>query len=111
FIVVSGRRRRRDFAIFKALGLFRRQVSAITAWQISTLTGLALLAGLPLGVAAGRWSWILFCRGLGIPAEPITPLWQVLLMVPAVIVLANVVAIWPGRETARLNPADVLRAE
>ena len=53
FIVVSGRRRRRDFAILKALGMLRRQVSAITAWQVSTLTGLALLAGLPLGVAAG----------------------------------------------------------
>src|SRR6185369_14136857 len=59
FIVVSGRRRRRDFAIFKALGMLRGQISAITAWQVSTLTGLALLAGLPLGVAAGRWSWAL----------------------------------------------------
>jgi predicted lysophospholipase L1 biosynthesis ABC-type transport system permease subunit len=38
FIVVSGRRRRRDFAIFKALGMLRRQISAITAWQVSTLT-------------------------------------------------------------------------
>jgi hypothetical protein len=111
FIVVSGRRRRRDFAIFKALGMFRRQVSAMTAWQVTTLTGLALLAGLPLGVAAGRWSWLLFCRGLGIPAVPITPIWLVLVMVPAVIVIANAVAFWPGWATARLNPAEVLRTE
>src|SRR5215813_14191810 len=34
-----------DFAIFKALGMLRRQVSAITAWQASTLTGLALVTG------------------------------------------------------------------
>ena len=111
FIVVSGRRRCRDFAIFKALGLLRRQVSAITAWQVSTLTGLALLAGLPLGIAVGRWSWMLFCRGLGIPAVPITPIWLVLVMVPAVIVIANAVAFWPGRAAARLSPAEVLRAE
>jgi hypothetical protein len=111
FIVLSGRRRRRDFAIFKALGMFRRQISAITAWQVSTLTGLALLAGLPLGVAAGRWSWMLFCRGLGIPAVPITPTWLVLVMVPAVIAIANAVAFWPGRATAQLKPAEVLRAE
>ena len=111
FIVVSARRRRRDFAILKALGMFRRQVSAITAWQVSTLTGLALLAGLPLGIAAGRWSWALFAHGLGIPAAAITPLWPVLLMVPAVILIANAVAFWPGRATARLSPADVLRAE
>ena len=43
FAVVSGRRRRRDFAILKALGLLRRQINSITAWQISILTGLALL--------------------------------------------------------------------
>jgi hypothetical protein len=111
FIVLSGRRRRRDFAILKTLGLFRRQISAITAWQVSTLTGLALLAGLPLGIAAGRWSWALFAHGLGIPAAAITPLWPVLLMVPAVIVIANAVAFWPGRAAARLSQAEVLRAE
>jgi hypothetical protein len=111
FIVISGRRRRREFAIFKALGLFRRQISAITAWQVSTLTGLALLVGLPLGITVGRWIWMLFSRGLGIPAVPITPTWLVLVMVPAVIAIANAVALWPGRATARLKPAEVLRAE
>ena len=111
FIVVSGRRRRRDFAIFKALGMLRRQISAITAWQVSTLTGLALLAGLPLGVMAGRWSWALFAHGLGLPPGAITPTRPLLLMMPAVIVIANAVAFWPARATARLGPADVLRAE
>ena len=91
--------------------MVRRQVGAITAWQVSTLTGLALLAGLPLGIAAGRWSWALFAHGLGIPAAAITPLWPVLLTVPAVILIANAVALWPARATARLSPADVLRAE
>ncbi|MGN6174151.1 MAG: FtsX-like permease family protein, partial [Streptosporangiaceae bacterium] len=110
FIVVSGRRRRRDLAILKTLGLLQRQVAAITAGQVSTLTGLALLAGLPLGIAAGRWSWALFAHGLGIPAAAITPRWPVLLMVPAVIVIANAVAYWPARATARLSPAVVLRA-
>jgi hypothetical protein len=32
-------------------------------------------------------------------------------MVPAVIAIANAVAFWPGRATARLKPAEVLRAE
>ena len=111
FIVVSGRRRRRDFAILNALGMFRRQVRAITAWQVSTLTGLALLVGLPLGVAVGRWSWALFGRSLGIPDVALTPIWPVLLIVPAVIVIANAVAFWPGRATAQLKSAEVLRAE
>jgi ABC-type antimicrobial peptide transport system permease subunit len=111
FTVISGRRRRRDFAIFKALGMSRRQVSSITAWQVSTLAGLALLVGLPLGVAVGRWSWAIFARGLGIPDLAIMPIWLELVMVPAVILIANAVAFWPGRATARLSPAEVLRAE
>ena len=109
--VISGRRRRHDFAVLKALGLLRRQVSEITAWQASTLAGVALLAGLPLGVAAGRWAWQLFGAGLGIPADPVVPVPLVLLMVPAVIVIANVVAWWPGWSAARISPAQVLRTE
>ena len=109
--VISGRRRRHDFAVLKALGLLRRQVSEITAWQASTLAGVALLAGLPLGVAAGRWAWQLFGAGLGIPANPVVPVPLVLLMVPAVILIANAVAWWPGWSAARISPAQVLRTE
>ena len=110
-VVISSRRRRHDFAILKALGLLRRQVSEIAAWQVSSLAGLALLIGLPLGVAAGRWSWQLFGNGLGIPADAIVPVPLVLLMVPAVILIANAVALWPGRSAARVTPAQVLRTE
>ena len=95
----------------KALGLLRRQIRSITAWQVSVLTGLALLAGLPLGVAAGRWAWALFARDLGISAGAIMPLPLVLLMVPAMILIANAVAFWPGTTAARLKPAEILRVE
>ena len=54
-IVMSGRRLQRDFAIMKALGLLRRQVRWITAWQMTSVTVIALLIGLPLGIALGRW--------------------------------------------------------
>jgi putative ABC transport system permease protein len=111
FIVVSGHRRRRDFAILRALGLTGRQVRVITAWQVSTMTGLALAAGIPLGVAAGHWSWNLFAADLGIPGEFASPLPLVLLLVPAVILAGNAVAFWPARTAARMSPARVLRAE
>jgi predicted lysophospholipase L1 biosynthesis ABC-type transport system permease subunit len=109
--VVSGRRRRHDFAVLKALGLLRRQVSQVTAWQVSTLAGLALLIGLPLGVAAGRWSWQLFAAGLGVPAHASLPVPLLLVMVPAVLIIANAVALWPGRSAARVSPARALRTE
>jgi hypothetical protein len=96
FVVVSGRQRRQDFAILKTLGLLRRQLTLITSWQVTTLTLLALLVGLPLGIAAGRWSWALFATSLGIPAGAITPASLILLMVPTVILIANAVAFWPA---------------
>jgi predicted lysophospholipase L1 biosynthesis ABC-type transport system permease subunit len=109
--VVSARRRQRDFAILKALGLLRRQVREITAWQATILAGLALLIGVPLGLAAGRWSWQLFSHGVGIPADARVPGALVLVMVPAVLIIANAVALWPGRSAARTPPARALRTE
>jgi putative ABC transport system permease protein len=110
-IVLSGRHHRRDFAILRSIGLLQRQVSAITAWQASTLAALALLAGLPLGVAAGRWAWALFATGLGVPADAAIPATVILVIAPAVLLAANAVAFGPGRAAARLHPAEVLRAE
>jgi predicted lysophospholipase L1 biosynthesis ABC-type transport system permease subunit len=73
FAVLSARRRRRDFAILKTLGLLRRQLTAVTAWQVTTLTGLSLLVGLPVGVAAGHWAWGLFAVNVGLSPAAITP--------------------------------------
>jgi putative ABC transport system permease protein len=111
FIVVSGRRRRRDFAILKALGLTGRQVRVITAWQVSIVSGLALAAGIPLGAAAGHWTWEVFAGSLGIPADFVMPLPLILFVVPAAILSANAVAFWPAKAVARVSPARVLRAE
>jgi hypothetical protein len=47
----STRRRRRDLAILKTLGFVRRQVRHAVAWQATTIVAIALLIGLPAGVA------------------------------------------------------------
>jgi len=111
FSVVSARRRRRDFAILRALGLLRRQLITVTAWQVTTLTGLALLVGLPVGVAAGHWAWGLFAADVGLSPHAVTPVPQLLLMAPVAILAANAIALRPGRLSARLSPAVALRAE
>jgi hypothetical protein len=110
-LVTSVRRRRRDLAVLKTLGFVRRQVSATVAWQATTLAALALVVGLPLGVAAGRWAWLLVNQGLGSAAGPVTPTLAVLAVAPATILVANLVAALPARAAAATRPAVVLRSE
>jgi FtsX-like permease family len=111
FAMSSARRRRREFAILKTLGLLRRQLAAITAWQVTALTALALLVGLPLGVAVGHWAWALFADEVGLSTAAITPVTLVLLTVPVAILAAVAVTLPAGRRCARLRPAAVLRSE
>ena len=75
------------------------------------VTGLGLLAGLPVGVAAGHWAWEQFAGNLGLSPGAVTPVPLIMLMIPAAIITANAIAFWPGRRSARLSPARVLRAE
>jgi hypothetical protein len=110
-LVSSIRRRRRDLAILKTLGFLRGQVSAAVAWQATTLVVLALLVGLPLGIAAGRWGWNLFANQLGVVPEPQVSILPVLLAIPATVLLANLIALLPGRAASRVQPAIVLRSE
>jgi hypothetical protein len=107
----STRRRRRDLAILKTLGFVRRQVRHAVAWQATTIAGIALLIGLPAGVAAGRWVWRIFAAQLGVLPEPAVPLAAILLAVPATLVVANLIAAAPGQAAARTQPAAVLKTE
>ena len=65
-LVASVRQRRRQFALLKALGFTQRQIAASVAWQSSVAALVGVLAGVPIGIALGRWLWILFAgRQLG----------------------------------------------
>jgi len=110
-LVTAIRRRRRDLAIMKTMGLSRRQISATLAWQATVLTAAALLIGLTLGVAAGRAAWALIAREAGFAAEPVVPLPAVLALAGAVLLFANLVALGPAWFARRTPPARVLRPE
>ena len=110
-LVSSVRRRRHDLAVLRTVGFVRRQLSASVAWQATTLVVLALLIGVPLGVAAGRWTWRLVADSLGTAAGPVTPTLAIVLVVPLTILVANAIAALPARAAARTEPATVLRSE
>lgn len=111
-VLLTGvRRRRRDLAVLKTLGMLRSQVLRVVSWQASALAAAALAAGVPLGIGAGRWSWALFAGSVGVAGNAEIPVTIVLLVVPVTLLLANLIAAGPGWAAARLRPAAILRAE
>jgi FtsX-like permease family len=109
-LLTSVRRRRRDLAILKTVGFVTSQVRATVAWQATALACAGLIVGVPLGLLAGRWAWILFASQVAIvPAPVISPL--TLLAIPVVLLVANAIAAIPARSAARTQPAVILRSE
>jgi hypothetical protein len=110
-LIASVRRRRRDFALLKTLGFTRRQLATAVAWQASTIAVVSLVAGVPLGAAAGRWLWLAFARELSAVPAPVIPALAITLSAVGALVLANLVAALPGRSAGRTPAALVLRTE
>jgi hypothetical protein len=112
-VLITGvRRRRRDLAVLKSLGFTRSQLRAVVAWQATALAAGALVIGVPAGIIAGRWTWAVFAAAVGVSPQATVALPVALLAVPAVtLLLANLIAAFPGRVAARLRPAIVLRTE
>jgi ABC-type lipoprotein release transport system permease subunit len=53
-LVTAVRRRRRDLAIPKTIGMRKAQLLTVVSWQATALTIAALTAGIPLGILAVR---------------------------------------------------------
>jgi hypothetical protein len=68
-------------ALLKVLGMTRRQVRAIT-WQTTLTLEIAIGAGVPLGIAAGRWAWGTFAGSLGVNPVTVVPVCCWLLVTP-----------------------------
>lgn len=109
-LATAVRRRRRDLAVLRALGMTRRQCAGVIVTQASVLAVVGVAFGVPLGLALGRTVWREVTDAL--PLQYRAP-WTVavLLVIPAALVVANVIAAWPGRRAAHIRVADVLRAE
>jgi ABC-type lipoprotein release transport system permease subunit len=111
-VLLTGvRRRRRDLAVLKTLGLLGSQIIRVVCWQASALTAVALLVGLPVGVLAGRWAWARFAGSVGVAGQADVPVALILLAIPAALLLADLIAAGPGWAAARIRPALILRSE
>jgi hypothetical protein len=105
------RRRRRDLAVLRVLGLTRGQARATVACQATTLALVGLVLGAPAGVAVGRLLWQVVAQEAPLIYVPPLAVGALLLVPPLAIVVSNAVAAWPAHVAARLRPADSLRTE
>ena len=110
-LAASVRRRQRQLALLKTLGFTQRQLTAAVAWHASVAAILGLSVGVPLGIALGRWLWILFARQINAVPHPTVPVASVILVAVGALVLANLVAALPARRAAHTQTALLLRAE
>ncbi len=109
-VLASVRRRRRELALLKTLGMTSGQARSVVAWPTSIVLILAVLIGVPLGVAAGRWAWTTFASSIGVVPAPVVPVPALILGVLGLLAAGNLLAAGPAAVAAR-TPAAALKAE
>jgi hypothetical protein len=110
-VATAVRRRRHEMAVLRALGMTRWQARLAVITQATMLAVVGLGFGVPLGVALGRTLWRVVADITPVAYVPPLALWALLLICPLTLVLANLLAVWPGHVATRLRVGHILRTE
>lgn len=110
-LATAARRRRREIAVLRSLGLARGQLRRVLTGEATMFVGLALVIGLPLGVVAGRLAWTLAADGLGTEVGPTVPLLTIGIATLVVLLAVNLYAQGLATVVARRKPGGDLRTE
>lgn len=110
-IAAATRERRRELALLRALGCSGGQVAASVRWHALSVVAVALLIGLPVGVAIGRTLYGAFADDLGVVPVPVVSLRWTLLVLVATVAVGLLAAVLPARRSGRERAAMVLRNE
>jgi hypothetical protein len=110
-LATAVRRRQHEVAVLRALGMTRWQARWVVVTQATLLALIGLSFGVPLGLAAGRTLWRIVADIMPLAYVPPIAVWALLLVGPLTLLLANLLAAWPGRIAGRLRIGHVLRTE
>ena len=105
------RRRSHDLAVLRALGTTRGQCRLIVVTQASVLALVGLVFGVPIGLIVGRAVWRSVAEYTPVQYVPPVAVWVMLAVGPAAVLVANLLAAWPGQRAAKLRVAQILRTE
>jgi ABC-type antimicrobial peptide transport system permease subunit len=110
-LVTTVRRRRQELAVLRSLGFTRPQARLAIAWQATLIAVAGIVLGVPLGIIAGRLVWRSLADSFPVVYVPPIAIAAILLVVPAAVAIANLLAALPARAAARIRPAEALRVE
>jgi ABC-type lipoprotein release transport system permease subunit len=110
-LATAVRRRRHDIAVLRALGMTPQQARWVVVVQASVLAAVGLALGVPLGLALGRVLWQVVADYTPLQYSPPFALLALAVVGPAALVVANLLAAWPGRTAAAMRIGAVLRTE
>jgi hypothetical protein len=105
------RRRRRELALLKALGMTRSQIRAVIAWQTTLTLLIAVVVGGALGIVGGRLAWHAFAGSLGIVPIVEVPVAVLVGGLAALVLAGNLLASVPAAVAGRTRPGVSLRTE
>ena len=105
-VLVAGFRRQ-----WRSWVLLGRQLAAIVFWQATTVAVVAIAAGIPLGIAAGRAIWRAFAISLGVVPVPVVQAWLIVALAAGALLAASALAAVPAMSAARSRPGPLLRTE
>jgi putative ABC transport system permease protein len=107
--LLAVRERVRDFGVLKAVGLTPRGVRTSVISAHGLLGTLAAAVGIPVGVAFFAGVYTLANGSSDDLALP--PWWQLLLILPGVVLAVALVCAVPARLASRIRVVDALRYE
>jgi ABC-type lipoprotein release transport system permease subunit len=110
-MIVSVRSRRKDIAVLRALGADRGWIGRAVRWQATAYAVVPLIAGVPLGLIAGRLVFRRFADSIGTVNDASLPLLTIALTALLATLVANVVAVVSWRVSLAGSGSTSLRTE
>jgi FtsX-like permease family len=107
-LLVSVSRRRRELALLKVLGFLRRQSAGVVGFQAITVALIALVAGIPVGIAVGNVVWQDFAHSVGAVRLTVVPVAVITAIGAGVLATCAALAVVPAVLAARARPAMAL---